>query len=318
MPRQPKMIPAVKQASAQGLKGEAALQAINDAIGEKKAEDFKLSQAKITAIVASNASQPLSEPALKERLQDAVTKNDYDGVILSLVKKYCPTGLLGLALTALLASFMSGMAGNVTAFNTVWTYDLYQAYFARNKSDDHYFWMGKVVTVVGIVLSIALRLLRQSVQQRHGRHPARVRLRERPAVRDVPAGHVLGADHGHRAPSWACCGGTATSAVFHALTIAAGNAPGAKGGYIAVAHTFPSEMAQNFWLATFAFIVCFVLTAGISLATRADQDRRGAQGLGLLAHAQDQGRRGDVALASRRAGRHSAGRLRWSLNFIFW
>ena len=76
-------------------------------------------------------------------------------MILSLVKKYCPTGLLGLALTALLASFMSGMAGNVTAFNTVWTYDLYQAYIAPNKSDEHYFWMGQCMTVMGIVLSIA-------------------------------------------------------------------------------------------------------------------------------------------------------------------
>ena len=50
---------------------------------------------------------------------------------------------------------MSGMAGNVTAFNTVWTYDLYQAYMAPNKSDAHYMWMGRVVTVAGILLSIA-------------------------------------------------------------------------------------------------------------------------------------------------------------------
>jgi solute:Na+ symporter, SSS family len=63
-----------------------------------------------------------------------VAAYDYDSVIFSLVKKYCPPGLLGLALTALLASFMSGMAGNVTAFNTVWTYDLYQAFFARTKA----------------------------------------------------------------------------------------------------------------------------------------------------------------------------------------
>ena len=76
-------------------------------------------------------------------------------MILSLVTRYCPTGLLGLALTALLASFMSGMAGNVTAFNTVWTYDLYQGYIVKNKSDAHYLWMGKVITVVGILLSIA-------------------------------------------------------------------------------------------------------------------------------------------------------------------
>ena len=63
-----------------------------------------------------------------------VAENDYNSVIISLVDKYCPPGLLGLALTALLASFMSGMAGNVTAFNTVWTYDLYQAYIAPNRA----------------------------------------------------------------------------------------------------------------------------------------------------------------------------------------
>ncbi len=71
--------------------------------------------------------------------------------------------MLGLALTALLASFMSGMAGNVTAFNTVLTYDLYQAYFAPGKSDQHYFLTGKVITVVGILLSIGARLFRLNV-----------------------------------------------------------------------------------------------------------------------------------------------------------
>jgi SSS family solute:Na+ symporter len=62
-------------------------------------------------------------------------------------------------------------------------------------------------------------------------------------------------------------GGIAGSALFHALTIAKGNVPGVKGGYLGVHQTFPSDMAQNFWLASFAFIVCFVLTLVISLAT---------------------------------------------------
>ena len=52
------------------------------------------------------------------------------------------------------------------------------------------------------------------------------------------------------------------------MTIAVGNAPGVKGGYLSVVKAFPSEMAQNFWLASFAFIACFVLTAGISLVTK--------------------------------------------------
>ena len=59
----------------------------------------------------------------------------------------------------------------------------------------------------------------------------------------------------------------AGSAVFHAFTIAHGNLPGIKGGYLGVKIEFPSEMAQNFWLASFAFTVCFVLTLVISLAT---------------------------------------------------
>ena len=68
---------------------------------------------------------------------------------------YFPTGILGLGLTALLASFMSGMAGNVTAFNTVWTYDIYQSYINKNASDEHYLWMGRMATIFGIALSIA-------------------------------------------------------------------------------------------------------------------------------------------------------------------
>lgn len=72
---------------------------------------------------------------------------------LMLVRFYRP-GLLGLGLTALMASFMSGMAGNVTAFNTVWTYDLYQTYIAPGRSDRHYLWMGRVATVGGVLISI--------------------------------------------------------------------------------------------------------------------------------------------------------------------
>jgi SSS family solute:Na+ symporter len=275
---QTKMIAAVQQACAQGLKGDAALQAINTAIGEKKADNFKLSQAKITAIVSSNATQPLSENVLKDRLQDAVTQNDYDGVILSLVKRYCPTGLLGLALTALLASFMSGMAGNVTAFNTVWTYDLYQAYFAPNRSDDHYFWMGRVVTVVGILLSIGCAYFASLYNNAMDVIQLVFGFVNAPLFATFLLGMFWARTTGTGA-FFGLLGGTATSAVFHALTIASGNTAGAKGGYIAVAHTFPSEMAQNFWLATFAFISCFVLTAGISLATRRTKTNEELKGL---------------------------------------
>ena len=80
---------------------------------------------------------------------------DYDMAIPKMLLHYFPTGILGLGLTALLASFMSGMAGNVTAFNTVWTYDLYQSYIHKSASDAHYLEMGRWATVGGIMLSIA-------------------------------------------------------------------------------------------------------------------------------------------------------------------
>src|SRR5262249_4763540 len=80
---------------------------------------------------------------------------DYDLATPMMLVHYFPAGLLGLGLTALLASFMSGMAGNVTAFNTVWTYDLYQSYMHKGASDHHYLWMGRFATIFGIGLSVA-------------------------------------------------------------------------------------------------------------------------------------------------------------------
>lgn len=67
---------------------------------------------------------------------------------------YFPTGMLGVGLVALLAAFMSGMAGNVTAFNTVWTYDIYKAYINRDAPDRHYLNVGRIATVAGVLLSI--------------------------------------------------------------------------------------------------------------------------------------------------------------------
>ena len=80
---------------------------------------------------------------------------DYDLATPMMLVTLFPTGMLGLGLTALIASFMSGMAGNVTAFNTVWTYDIYQSHIRKGASDEHYLWMGRVATVGGILLSVA-------------------------------------------------------------------------------------------------------------------------------------------------------------------
>jgi len=237
-----------------------------------------VSIAKITALLNDEAVQPLSDDIIKTRLQDAVSDTDYDGVILSLVKKYCPPGLMGLALTALLASFMSGMAGNVTAFNTVWTYDLYQAYLAPNKTDQHYMRMGSYVTVVGIILSIGCAYVASNYSNAMDIVQLVFGFVNAPLFATFLLGMFWKRATSHGA-FFGLCGGTLTSALFHGCTIAAGNAPGIKGAWIAQVQTFPSEMAQNFWLASFAFLSCLTLTIVISLATSRTKNDEELKGL---------------------------------------
>jgi len=78
----------------------------------------------------------------------------YNDVIPKLIQLYLPTGVLGIAVTGLLASFMAGMAANVSSFNTVFTYDIWQRYFAKGRSDQYYLSFGRIITVIGVVVSI--------------------------------------------------------------------------------------------------------------------------------------------------------------------
>jgi SSS family solute:Na+ symporter len=240
---------------------EQAFKDVSDAVGKK------MDSEKVALLVKDYAANPMPEATFRDRLWNAVAEYDYDGVILSLVKRYCPPGLLGLALTGLLASFMSGMAGNVTAFNTVWTYDLYQAYFAPNRSDEHYMKMARAITVVGILLSIACAYFAALYNNAMDIIQLVFAFVNAPLFATFLLGMFWSRTTGTGA-FLGLLGGTITSGLVHALTISSGNLPGMKGGYLAVLHTYPSEMAQNFWLATFAFAVCLGLTGGISLATR--------------------------------------------------
>ena len=120
---------------------------------------------------------------------------DYDLAIPNMLLHYFPTGLLGLGLTALLASFMSGMAGNVTAFNTVWTYDIYQSYINKMASDEHLLWMGRIATVSGIGLSVAAAYAATRFNNIMDFSAIGVRVCECSAVCDVSPGYVLEAHH---------------------------------------------------------------------------------------------------------------------------
>jgi len=85
--------------------------------------------------------------------------HSYNEVLPLMLARYCGPGLLGLGITALVAGFMSGMAGNVTAFSTVWTYDIYRALIRKNASDEHYLTMGRWSTILGVLVSIGTAYL---------------------------------------------------------------------------------------------------------------------------------------------------------------
>jgi solute:Na+ symporter, SSS family len=201
---------------------------------------------------------------------------NYDMVIPLMLGHYFPNGMLGLGLTALMASFMTGMAGNVTAFNTVWTYDIYQAYIRRGASDRHYLNMGRIATVAGIGLSIAAAYATNHFNNIMDFLQLLFAFVNAPLFATFLLGMFWKRTSGHGAFS-GLLAGTAAAAVHHGLTIPAGSPAGIKGGWIAVLHLYPSQMAQNFWTAIYAFGVCFLVTVAVSLATRprAEQDLKG-------------------------------------------
>ncbi len=91
----------------------------------------------------------------------ATGQHSYNEVLPLMLVRYCSPGLLGLGVTALIAGFMSGMAGNVSAFSTVWTYDIYGAFFNKKATDKHYVSMGRWCTFIGVLISVGTAYLVQ-------------------------------------------------------------------------------------------------------------------------------------------------------------
>ena len=91
----------------------------------------------------------------------ATGQHSYNEVLPLMLVRYCGPGLLGLGVTALIAGFMSGMAGNVSAFSTVWTYDIYGAFLNKKATDQHYVAMGRWCTFIGVLISVGSAYLVQ-------------------------------------------------------------------------------------------------------------------------------------------------------------
>ncbi|MBA2250010.1 MAG: sodium:solute symporter family protein [Chitinophagaceae bacterium] len=186
---------------------------------------------------------------------------DYNMALPTLLKNLYPNGILGVGITALIASFMSGMAGNVTAFNTVWTFDIYQAHIKKNASEKHYLSVGKMTTVVGILLSVLTAYVARSFNSIMDLLQLVFSFVNAPLFATFFLGMFWKKTTSHGA-FWGLLSGTGAAALTYGLTTAEG-----KGGWIANLHTFYSGTSQAFNIASVAFVVCFIVTVIISMLT---------------------------------------------------
>ena len=212
----------------------------------------------------------LMQPALLSKgFQIPTNENgelDYTMTLPSLISHYYPTGLLGVGITALLASFMSGMAGNVTAFNSVFTYDIYQAHFIKNKSDKHYLNVGKMATVFGILFSIVTAYIAKSYNNINDFLQLVFSFVNGPLFATFLLGMFWKRTTSNGA-FWGLVAGTVAAALTHGLTLAEG-----KGAWIYNLYEIGSGMGQAFIVAAVSWIANFITTILVSLVTKPKND----------------------------------------------
>jgi solute:Na+ symporter, SSS family len=207
----------------------------------------------------------------------------YDYTIIMLLKQYLPAGVLGLGVTALLASFMSGMAGNVSAFNTVWTYDIYQSYIRpatgnKEADDKHYLKVGKMATIFGVLVSIAAAYIASLFGNIMDFLQTIFSMINAPLFAVIFLGMFWKRSTGNAAFTGLLVG-FLIALLHHGLTQPEGATTLVKGGWLGVIHTYPVEMAQNFWTAIIAFTTATLLTVVISLLMKREKSDEELNGL---------------------------------------
>jgi len=178
------------------------------------------------------------------------------------MSRYLGPGLLGLGITALIAGFMSGMAGNVTAFTTVWTYDIYGALINKRGSDRHYLKMGRWTTVVGVLISIGTAYLVMQFASIMDYVQALFSFFIAPLFGTV----LLGMLWKRTSPAggfWGLLSGTLTSIGLWAWVKADPSAL----RYVALS-PHARDMAENMYRALWSWIVCVAVTVAVSYMTR--------------------------------------------------
>ncbi|NWF82536.1 MAG: Na+/galactose cotransporter, partial [Bryobacteraceae bacterium] len=188
--------------------------------------------------------------------------HSYNEVLPIMLARYCGPGLLGLGITALIAGFMSGMAGNVSAFATVWTYDIYRAFMKKDATDSHYVAMGRWCTILGVLVSIGTAYLVMQFKSIMDYVQALFSFFIAPLFGTV----LLGMLWKRATPAggfWGLLSGTLGSIAMWAWVKAD---PGAL-RYIALS-THAKDMAENMYRALWSWIICVTVTVAVSYMTR--------------------------------------------------
>jgi SSS family solute:Na+ symporter len=209
----------------------------------------------------------------------------YNDVLPLMLARYCGPGLLGLGITALIAGFMSGMAGNVSAFATVWTYDIYRAVIKRDADDGHYVIMGKLCTVLGVLVSIGTAYLVMRFSSIMDYVQALFSFFIAPLFGTV----ILGMLWKRATPAggfWGLLAGTLSSVGMWAWVV---QVPSAL-RYIALSPQ-AKPMAENMYRALWSWIICVVVTVAVSMLTKPKPD---AELTGLVYGATDIPSEGDL------------------------
>ncbi|MBS1823071.1 MAG: sodium:solute symporter family protein [Acidobacteria bacterium] len=203
----------------------------------------------------------------------ATGQHAYDEVLPLMLIRYCGPGLLGLGITALVAGFMSGMAGNVSAFSTVWTYDIYGAYIKKNASDKHYVAMGRWSTVAGMLVSIATAYLVAHASSIMDYVQALFSFFIAPLFGTVILG-MLWKRATRAGGFWGLLAGTASSIAMFIYVQTGGKAALAR---IALSPD-AQPMAENMYRALWSWLVCVIVTVAVSMMTKPKTDEE-LQGL---------------------------------------
>ena len=191
----------------------------------------------------------------------------YDEVLPLMLIRYCGPGLLGLGITALVAGFMSGMAGNVSAFSTVWTYDLYSAYLKKDATDKDYVAMGRWSTVVGMLISVGTAYLVANASSIMDYVQALFSFFIAPLFGTVILG-MLWKRATKQGGFWGLLAGTVSSIAMFAYVHTGGNAALAK---IALSPD-AQPMAENMYRALWSWLICIAVTVVVSYLTKAKSD----------------------------------------------